>query len=116
MTQEKSKELKRHISEEIENQKNLIQSLTESAKPVAPDNALGRLTRMEAINSQAVSENALNAAKAKLARLQSALEKVDQPEFGLCARCETPIPPGRILAMPENVLCVPCAEKRGPHR
>ena len=113
MTPEKSKELKRQIIQEIENQKKSIRSLTESAKPVAPDNAIGRLTRMEALSSQGVSENALNSAKAKLARLQTALEKVDQPDFGICIQCENPIPPGRIMAMPENVLCVPCAEKRG---
>ncbi len=116
MPQEKSKELKRQITGEITAQKKLIESLTESAKPVAPDNALGRLTRMEAINSQAVSENSLNAARAKLARLETALKNVDRPDFGLCIRCGNAIPAGRLLAMPENVLCVPCAEKREPRR
>lgn len=42
----------------------------------------------------------------------SNLGKVDHPDFGICTRCENPIPWGRIKVMPENVLCVPCAEKR----
>jgi RNA polymerase-binding transcription factor len=109
--QERDK-LKLAIVKEIEAEKHLIEGLADSVKPVAPDNAIGRLTRMEAIGSRAISEASMNSAKAKLAKLETALEKVDQPDFGICIRCEKPIPHGRIMAMPENVLCVPCAEKR----
>jgi len=112
MNPEERKALKREIVEEIAAEKHLIESLAESVKPVAPDNAIGRLTRMEAIGSRAVSEASMNSARAKLAKLETALEKVDQPDFGICRQCEKPIPRGRIMAMPENVLCVPCAEKR----
>lgn len=112
MNQNDLEQLKQDIAAEIESQKRLIESLKETSKPVAPDNALGRLTRMEAINSKSVSEAGLNAAKLKLAKLETALEKVDQPDFGICIQCGEPIPLGRIKAMPENVLCVPCAERR----
>ncbi len=112
MNQDERQQLKRDIAEEIESQKRLIESLTETSKPVAPDNAIGRLTRMEAINSKSVSEAGLNSAKVKLAKLETALGKVDHPDFGICLQCGKPIPAGRIKAMPENVLCVPCAEKR----
>ena len=104
-------ELKRKIEEEIEAQKTLITSLLETSKPVAPDNAIGRLTRMEALSDRAVSEASLNAAQHKLSRLETALGKVDQPDFGICVGCDSPIPPGRILLMPEATFCVPCAEK-----
>lgn len=111
MSPEERKKLKREIIEEIEAQKQLMESLAESVKPVAPDNAIGRLTRMEAISSRGVSEASLNSARNKLTKLETALGKVDRPDFGICIRCENPIPPGRIRAMPENVLCVSCAEK-----
>ena len=90
----------------------MIENLAETSKRVAPDNAIGRLTRMEAISSRGVSEASLNSARAKLAGLETALEKMDQPGFGVCIRCGSPIPYGRIMALPENVLCVPCAEKK----
>jgi DnaK suppressor protein len=112
MNPEERKDLKLAIVKEIAAEKHLIESLAESVKPVAPDNAIGRLTRMEAIGSKGISENSLNSARAKLHKLETALEKVDQPGFGTCIRCEKPIPQGRIMAMPENVLCVSCAEKR----
>ncbi len=104
-------ELKRNIEEAIEAQRILIASLSETSKPVAPDNAIGRLSRMEALNDRAVSEASLNAARHKLSLLETALGKVDQPDFGICVGCDSPIPPGRILLMPEVTLCVPCAEK-----
>jgi DnaK suppressor protein len=104
-------ELKHKIEEAIEAQRTLIASLAETSKPVAPDNAIGRLSRMEALNDRAVSEASLNAARHKLSRLETALGKVDQPDFGLCLSCDNPIPPGRILLMPEATRCVPCADK-----
>ena len=103
-------DLKRNIEEAIEGQKILIASLAETSKPVAPDNAIGRLSRMEALNDRAVSEASLNAARHKLSRLENALGKVDQPDFGICVNCDNPIPSGRILLVPEATLCVPCAE------
>ncbi len=103
--------LKQKILDEIEAQKHLIQSLKETSKPVAPDNAIGRLTRMEAIVSKGVSEASLNSAQVKLSKLETALGKIEDPEFGLCLRCGEPIPHGRIMLMPESTLCVPCVEK-----
>ena len=103
--------LKRIMEEAIEAQKTLIASLAETSKPVSPDNAIGRLSRMEALNDRAVSEASLNAARHKLSRLENALGKVDQPDFGICLGCDNPIPPGRILLMPEATRCVPCTER-----
>ncbi len=105
------KKLKQNIMDEIEAERRLIENLIETSKPVAPDNAIGRLTRMEAISSRGVSEASLNSARAKLAKLEQARGKIDQPGFGICIRCDKPIPIGRIMALPENTLCVPCAEK-----
>ena len=112
MDDEGRAELKNKIVEEIEVQKHLIESFTETSKPVSPDNAIGRLTRMEAISSQNISEASLNSAQTKLVKLNKALSKVDFPDFGICVRCNNPIPQGRIMLMPEIVLCIFCAEKK----
>ena len=86
MDAEARAELKKKIIEEIEVQKRLIESFTLTSKPVAPDNAIGRLTRMEAISSQGISEASLNSAQVKLVKLEKALSKVDLPDFGICVR------------------------------
>ena len=111
MNKQEKAELKQKIIEEISTQKHLIENFTENAKPVAPDNAIGRLTRMEAISSQGISEASLNSSKVKLEQLEKALEKIDLPEFGICIRCANSISEGRIMLMPESVVCVTCAEK-----
>jgi DnaK suppressor protein len=103
---EKFKEL---ILNEIESQKQLIEGLLKSVKPITPDNSIGRLTRMEAIGSKGVSEASLGSAQRKLARLQTALNKTGKPEFGVCIRCSSKISKGRMLLMPESATCVTCA-------
>ncbi len=82
--------------------------LLESSKPVAPDNAIGRLTRMEAINAKSISEASLSNARDRLSRLKAALSRLDEEEFGICRECEEPIPAGRIMIMPESIYCVKC--------
>ncbi len=111
MNPDERQELKSKIKKEIGAQRKLIASLSETSKPVAPDNAIGRLSRMEALSDRAVSEASLNVAQTKLSRLETALGKVNQPDFGICVSCDHPIPPGRIVLMPEATCCVPCAEK-----
>jgi DnaK suppressor protein len=93
----------------IASQKQQIESLLKSVKPIAPDNSIGRLTRMEAIGSKGVSEASLSSAQKKLAGLETALNKIGNLEFGVCIRCSSQIPKGRMLLIPESVTCVTCA-------
>ena len=112
MNEQARAKLKQKIIEEIKTQKHLIETFGETSKPVAPDNAIGRLTRMEAITSKEISGASLNSTKVKLAKLEKALEKVYLPQFGVCARCSNSIPHGRMMLMPESTVCVSCAEQR----
>jgi DnaK suppressor protein len=110
MTNEERVQIKDKILNDIEETKRSIAELTELTKPIAPDDAIGRLTRMEAINSRSINEASLNQARAKLNKLERALERVEKPDFGICASCEQPIPLKRMLLMPEAIKCVKCAE------
>jgi DnaK suppressor protein len=44
-----------------------------------------------------------------LARTERALEKLDDGTYGQCDACGGEIPPRRLEAMPDSVLCVSCA-------
>jgi DnaK suppressor protein len=44
-----------------------------------------------------------------LARTERALAKLDEGTYGICDACGGPIPPARLRAMPDGVLCVACA-------
>lgn len=110
METEKKEKLKKVIKETIGRVKKDIKSYEQLTKPVSPDNAIGRLTRMEAINSKSINEAALNKSKYTLAQLERSLTKIDNPDFGLCRECEEPIPFARFMAVPETDLCVQCAQ------
>ena len=111
MTKIEKANLKEKMLSEIEQTKRSIISLEESSKPVAPDNAIGRLTRMEAINAKSICEASLRSSRVKLSKLERALSRLDDPDFGLCRICEEPIPVGRIMLMPETSVCVLCADR-----
>jgi DnaK suppressor protein len=111
MIDQERQKIKERIIVEIEKTGKDIVALQELVKPISPDNAVGRLSRMEAINTKSVNEAALGAARRKLVKLKWAGENIDKPGFGICHECDEPIPMGRILLMPESNLCVQCAEE-----
>ena len=110
MTGEEKIKLKDKIIILIEELKKAIEDFKEASKPVALDNPIGRLTRMDAIGSKNISQASLRNAKARLERLEFTLKKIDKPEFGMCINCEKEIPFKRLLLVPETDRCVNCAE------
>jgi DnaK suppressor protein len=110
MNETEREEFKKKILSQIDDLQAEIKSHKESSRPVSPDNAIGRLTRMEAINAKSISEASLSSARTRLSRLQSALKRIDMPNFGLCFICEEPIPLKRLMLLPETTRCVNCME------
>ena len=102
-------EIRQHIQNEISKTEELIAEYSELSKPVAPDDAIGRISRMDAINNKSVTEASLRQAREKLKNLQRVLSRVGTPDFGICIKCRKPIPMGRILYRPESLYCVNCA-------
>lgn len=104
--------LKAIIVSDLEQIKKDVASLTEQAKPIPPDSAIGRLTRMEAIQAKSVAEAVLNETKIKRSKLEAALGRVDDDGYGVCCDCEEDIPIARMELVPESVKCVHCADRR----
>jgi len=102
-----------NIEAQIEAIKENIASYKLLTKPIPPDNAIGRITRMEAINSKSINEAALKKAKDTLSKLERALVNSDSPDFGICKECEEPIPFARLMILPGSDFCVQCAENMG---
>ena len=108
-TKAEKAEIKKKILQEIEITIKSIIELKELTKPIAPDCAIGRVSRMDAINNKAINEEALRKAENKLKGLKITVQNIDNNDFGLCARCKNEIPLGRILLMPHSRFCVHCA-------
>ena len=86
-----------------------IAEYRELTKPIPPSEAIGRVSRMDAINNKSVNEAALRQAEKQRQGLDRALHRLDDDRFGLCTRCGEPIPTGRLLLMPGALTCVRCA-------
>ena len=113
MQEQEKKKLAGQMRAKIVTIKKDIVSYKERTQPVAPDDAIGRLTRMDAIGNKSINEAALHEAQNTLAKLERALKMIDRPGFGLCRECEEPIPLARLMIMPESDMCVECAEELG---
>jgi len=111
MTALNKKALKQQIHHEITKLEDDVNSLEEKVKPVPPDTAIGRLSRMEALNEKSVNEAALVVVKNRLRLLKRAQERIDDEDFGSCENCGEPIPTARLQLLPEARHCVKCAEK-----
>ena len=72
---------------------------------------VGRLSRMDALQAQAMAKASSERRDAMLGRITAALDRVDGGEYGLCQLCEEPIHPKRLDVDPTALLCIECAER-----
>ncbi|MEN8155355.1 MAG: TraR/DksA C4-type zinc finger protein [Bacteroidota bacterium] len=103
-------EIRQNILKEIVKVEKRVAEYKELTQPVEPDCAIGRISRMDAINNKSVTEASLRQAEEKLRNLQRVLSQVGTGEFGICIQCGNPIPTARILYRPESLTCVNCAK------
>lgn len=96
------------IIEEIKKTEESIDEYKVLVQPIAPDNAYGRISRMDAIVRKSVSEELLRKAEERLSKLKTIETTIDTKDFGLCKRCKNPIPIMRILMVPESPYCINC--------
>jgi len=109
MNQKDKVKIKDKIISDINKLEVNITQLIELTKPIAPENSIGRVSRMDAINNKSVNEAALRQANLKMNKLQLALKKIETPNFGVCSACKNAIPLPRLMFMPESSHCVACA-------
>ena len=73
---------------------------------------LGRLSRMDALQSQAIAKDAQQRRAVQKQRIDSALSRLEKGNYGLCIRCEELIDPKRLEFDPSVPLCFDCAQSR----
>jgi len=109
MTAEEKKELKKKIVALIKKSEADLIEIAKMTQPVKPENSLGRISRMDAINNKSVMEAAERNKKAKLSKLKLALTNIDTEDYGICTNCSKQIQQGRLIFLPESTLCIHCA-------
>lgn len=111
MNEETKKEIRLKIKALIEKSAADIIDIEKMTQPVTPENAIGRVSRMDAINNKSVMEAALRNKKRKLSKLKMALSNIDNDNWGICKNCKRSIQEKRLIFLPESTLCVNCASR-----
>lgn len=109
MSPEVKAELKAKIDELILKYEHDIKETEKMTQPVKPENSLGRVSRMDAINNKSVMEASLRNKVSKRNKLKFALTQLDNEGFGSCSNCQKLINPKRLMFMPESTKCIRCA-------
>ena len=82
--------------------------------PVALDQeSVGRLSRIDAMQVQAMALAQERRRKAERAAISAALNRIENDEFGYCVACGDAIAEARLRNNPTVVKCLECASGNG---
>lgn len=88
----------------------IMQRSATDEKPVELDQSrVGRLSRMDALQGQAMAQETVRRRKGELLRIETALERLQAGDFGYCLKCDAEIPDKRLELDPSTTLCIGCA-------
>ncbi|MFK8018402.1 MAG: TraR/DksA family transcriptional regulator [Pseudomonadales bacterium] len=71
--------------------------------------SVGRLSRMDAMQGQAMAIETRQRRKLELIQIDAALRRMDANDYGLCLECDNPIAIARLELRPSTELCINCA-------
>lgn len=111
MTKEEKTHLVSIIEADIDKLTKKVDELKSFTEPISPDDAIGRISRMDAINNKSVFDASMRNMQARLEQLTQALKMVDDVDFGICIKCRQSIPFERLKIRPEIRLCANCLKK-----
>ena len=88
----------------------LVESGKESVKPVELDQtSVGRLSRMDAMQVQAMALASKERRTQELTRITAALTRIETEDYGYCVACSEEIAQKRLELDPTALSCIRCA-------
>ena len=88
------------------------EAFKETSQPVELDQArVGRLSRMDAMQSQQMALESSRRRQHQLVKIEGALRRINTGEFGYCFVCDEEIDVRRLAVDPTSTRCVTCVEK-----
>ena len=104
------KKLKAKLLETKEELLSVAETSEEATKPVELDQTTqGRVSRMDALQVQAMAVETDRRRLAEIQRLEAALERIDTEDYGYCVSCDEEIPAKRLEFDPAAAVCIECA-------
>jgi len=84
----------------------------EAAQVVVLDQtSVGRVSRMDAMQRQAMAVAANQRRQLELQKIGVALKRIDSEDYGYCLECDEEIAEPRLKLDPATSLCIKCASK-----
>ena len=74
--------------------------------------SVGRLSRMDALQGQAMSKETGRRRQVELQKIAAALRRIDGGDYGYCLSCDEPVARERLALDPAATLCIDCANKK----
>jgi DnaK suppressor protein len=85
-----------------------LAAASESTKPIEPDVAVGRLSRIDSMQMQQMALAGKRRLEEERARLNEALRRIDTGSYGRCQNCGGDIALERLQHQPDAAMCMPC--------
>lgn len=79
------------------------------ATVVLDQQSVGRLSRMDALQRQAMAEETRRRRSIELRRIEQAFRLIEEDEYGYCQSCGEEIGAGRLEVDPTATRCIDCA-------
>lgn len=111
ISKEERIQLKSIIESELEKLTKKVKELKDLAGSVTPDDAVGRISRMDAINNNSIVEASIRNIENRLDQLSMAIRMTDEANFGICIQCHQSIPFDRLKLRPEIRVCANCMRR-----
>lgn len=74
--------------------------------------SVGRVSRMDAMQSQAMAIGTTRLQQQQLRKVSTALALIASGDYGYCSECDEEINLKRMAIDPASTMCVPCASKQ----
>jgi DnaK suppressor protein len=109
LTEPERAELGAELQRQLERLERSMKVTELAARPVELDQtAVGRLSRMDSLQSQGMTKNLQDREQIRLALILQALGRFEEGTYGVCQECGVPVQFGRLLVYPEAPNCAGC--------
>ena len=109
-TEEQLENFKQQLLLRKEELLGLTQTNEEAGQIVELDQTrVGRLSRMDALQGQAMSQERKRRRDIELKNIDAALRRIERDEFGYCVACDEEIAMARLEFNPAVTHCISCA-------
>jgi DnaK suppressor protein len=110
LSEDELADFKTLLERQLAESRNALQAI-DTGTVMLDQTSVGRLSRMDAMQQQAMAQGLKDRAQRNQRRQQAALDRMQAGVFGLCCRCGDPVTHERLAADPATPFCGDCQDE-----